>query len=162
MIERMQLLMKINQLSAADLADKLGTERSGISHFLSGRNKPSLAFVIKLLEKFPEINPDWLIMGSGPMLRSEQKPTVTVNETNTSSITAKEQSAQLSIEPAQEKVPMVKDEDPVEYSASTKTNRPEKPEVKQIPVPLINSGSSEIERIVIFYNDHSFSEYKMR
>lgn len=162
MIERMQLLMKINQLSAADLADKLGTERSGISHFLSGRNKPSLAFVIKLLEKFPEINPDWLIMGSGPMLRSEQKPTATVNETITSSITAKEQSAQLSIEPAQEKVPMVKDEDPVEYSASTKTTRPEKPEVKQVPVPLINSGSSEIERIVIFYNDHSFSEYKMR
>jgi len=154
--------MKINQLSAADLADKLGTERSGISHFLSGRNKPSLAFVIKLLEKFPEINPDWLIMGSGPMLRSEQKPTATVNETITSSITAKEQSAQLSIEPAQEKVPMVKDENLVEYSASTKTNRPEKPEVKQIPVPLINSGSSEIERIVIFYNDHSFSEYKMR
>ena len=162
MIERMQLLMKINQLSAADLAEKLGTERSGISHFLSGRNKPSLAFVIKLLEKFPEINPDWLIMGSGPMLRSEQKPTATVNETITSSITAKEQSAQLSIEPAQEKVPMVKDEDPVEYSTSTKTNRPEKPEVKQIPVPLINSGSSEIERIVIFYNDHSFSEYKMK
>ena len=162
MIERMQLLMKINQLSAADLADKLGTERSGISHFLSGRNKPSLAFVIKLLEKFPEINPDWLIMGSGPMLRSEQKPTATVNETITSSITAKEQSAQLSIEPAQEKIPMVKDEDPVEYSTSTKTNRPEKPEVKQIPVPLINSGSSEIERIVIFYNDHSFSEYKMK
>jgi len=154
--------MKINQLSAADLADKLGTERSGISHFLSGRNKPSLAFVIKLLEKFPEINPDWLIMGSGPMLRSEQKPTATVNETITSSITAKEQSAQLSIEPAQEKVPMVKDENLVEYSASTKTNRPEKQEVKQIPVPLINSGSSEIERIVIFYNDHSFSEYKMR
>ena len=161
MIERMQLLMKINQLSAADLADELGTERSGISHFLSGRNKPSLAFVIKLLEKFPEINPDWLIMGSGPMLRSEQKLTATENETLTSFIAAKERSAQLSIDPAPEKVPMVKDEDPVEYSTSTKTIRPEKPEIKQNPAPLV-SNSSEIERIVIFYNDHSFSEYKMK
>ena len=33
MIERIKLIMKANQLSAADLADRLGTERSGILIF---------------------------------------------------------------------------------------------------------------------------------
>lgn len=163
MIERIQLLMKIHQMSAADLADKLGTERSGISHFLSGRNKPSLAFITKLLEKFPDVSPDWLVMGSGPMMRGDQNALPLDAEKNMNSSPAKEPVGQMTIDQANTKHPVANDEEPAPYnSITTKAERPVKQESKSNLTPLPVSNSGDIERIVIFYNDHSFSEYKMR
>ena len=63
--------MEVHNLSASQLADKLGIQRSGLSHILSGRNRPGLDFAIKVLEKFPDINPDWLLLGKGVMLRKD-------------------------------------------------------------------------------------------
>ncbi len=48
-------------------------QRSGISHILSGRNQPSFDFIVKLMKLYPEINPDWLIMGNGSMFRTCSK-----------------------------------------------------------------------------------------
>ncbi|MFM1836104.1 MAG: hypothetical protein RJA04_792, partial [Bacteroidota bacterium] len=53
--EKIELLIKRKQLSASQFADKLGIPRSSISHILSGRNKPSLDVVQKILRVFPEI-----------------------------------------------------------------------------------------------------------
>jgi transcriptional regulator with XRE-family HTH domain len=55
--------------SATRLADEINVQRSGISHILSGRNQPSYDFMIKLLERFPDINTDWLMLGKGRMFR---------------------------------------------------------------------------------------------
>ena len=70
MIERIKLLLSVKNLSPAQLALGIGVQRSGISHILSGRNKPSLDFVMKILEAYPEINESWLLMGNGEMLKS--------------------------------------------------------------------------------------------
>ena len=56
-------------LSPSQFADKLGVQRSGVSHLLSGRNKPSFEFINKMLVTFPKINPDWLITGNGKAYR---------------------------------------------------------------------------------------------
>ena len=56
-------------LSPSQFADKLGVQRSGVSHLLSGRNKPSFEFINKMLVAFPKINPDWLITGNGKAYR---------------------------------------------------------------------------------------------
>ena len=56
-------------LSPSQFADKLGVQRSGVSHLLSGRNKPSFEFISKMLAAYPKLNPDWLIMGSGKAYR---------------------------------------------------------------------------------------------
>ncbi|HHC78510.1 MAG TPA: XRE family transcriptional regulator, partial [Flavobacteriia bacterium] len=53
------------QLSAAAFADKIGVQRSSISHLLSGRNKPSLDFVLKVLDVFNEVELYWLLNGKG-------------------------------------------------------------------------------------------------
>lgn len=56
-------------LSPGKLASMIGVQRSGISHILSGRNKPSLDFIEKFLKAFPAVNAEWLITGKGPMMK---------------------------------------------------------------------------------------------
>jgi transcriptional regulator with XRE-family HTH domain len=62
--ERLQYIMKLNNLTASAFADKIEVQRSSISHILSGRNKPSLEFIQKVLHAFPKISADWLITGN--------------------------------------------------------------------------------------------------
>ncbi|PKP01955.1 MAG: hypothetical protein CVU11_13595 [Bacteroidetes bacterium HGW-Bacteroidetes-6] len=150
MIEKIQLLMKIHQMSAADLAEKLGTERSGISHFLSGRNKPSLAFVQKLLENFPELNPDWLLLDKGSMLRNEE-----VEATRNKSVSNTVTELQF---PVEEPVLDVKDESPIEYGDVDKRIEKHTPDTIRTQTPTDES----IEKIVIFYTDGTFSAHKSR
>ncbi len=73
MIERIQLILKSLNLSPTRLADEIDVQRSGVSHILSGRNKPSLDFVMKILSTYPEINSDWLMFGKGKMFNVSSK-----------------------------------------------------------------------------------------
>lgn len=57
------------KLTAGALAESIGVQPSSVSHILSGRNKPSLDFVNKLLVAFPQLNYDWLVNGRGSMLK---------------------------------------------------------------------------------------------
>jgi len=61
--ERFRYIMKLNNLSASAFADEIGVQRSSISHILSGRNKPSLEFIQKVLNRFPKVDATWLING---------------------------------------------------------------------------------------------------
>lgn len=65
MNSRLQQFLELENLTPARLADMLGVQRSGLSHILSGRNKPGYDFINKLLSKFPAISADWLLTGKG-------------------------------------------------------------------------------------------------
>ncbi len=65
MKERIEEIMRSEGLSAADFADKIGINRSGLSHIINGRNNPSLDFVMKIHNAFPSISLDWLLDGTG-------------------------------------------------------------------------------------------------
>jgi transcriptional regulator with XRE-family HTH domain len=70
--KRLKIIMDYYEISAALLAEKIDVQRSSISHILSGRNKPSLEFVLKILKKFPEVELYWLLNGVGKFpVRSE-------------------------------------------------------------------------------------------
>lgn len=56
-------ILEKSGLTASEFADKIEVQRSAISHITSGRNKPSLEFLIKIKHAFPEIDTDWLIFG---------------------------------------------------------------------------------------------------
>ena len=71
--------MDYKTLSAAELADQIGVQRSNVSHVMTGRNNPSSTFLEKLLLTFPELDARWLIVGEGQMLR-ETKDEVKVPE----------------------------------------------------------------------------------
>ena len=65
MNRRLQQFLELENLSPARLADMLGVQRSGVSHILSGRNKPGFDFIQKLLTKFPSLSADWFLTGKG-------------------------------------------------------------------------------------------------
>lgn len=62
---RLEFVIKHYEISAAIFADRIGVQRSSISHLLSGRNNPSLDFVVRVMDKFPEINFNWFVKGKG-------------------------------------------------------------------------------------------------
>lgn len=68
MNNRISMVLKAKNISPAQLADDLGVQRSGISHILNGRNKPSLDFIQKLIRLYPDISMQWLLFGEGPMM----------------------------------------------------------------------------------------------
>jgi transcriptional regulator with XRE-family HTH domain len=67
-------------LTPKELAERLSVQRSSISHILNGRNKPSVAFITKMSEEFPDLNTSWILYGKAPMITNvnagEEEPIV--------------------------------------------------------------------------------------
>lgn len=72
---RLKKVMDYHQISASIFADKIGVQRSSISHILSGRNKPSLDFILKVTSEFSDVDMYWLLNGKGSFPKSEEKNT---------------------------------------------------------------------------------------
>ena len=70
MKEQILKIMEAEGLTPAKFADEIGVQRSSISHIISGRNKPSYDFIMKIVERFRGINTDWLLTGKGSMIKS--------------------------------------------------------------------------------------------
>ena len=62
-VKRITQILEEQQLSSSAFADTIGVQRSSISHVLSGRNKPSLEFILKTVRAFPAYSTDWLLFG---------------------------------------------------------------------------------------------------
>lgn len=128
-IERLEYLLQFYDLNASAFADKIQVQRSSISHLLSGRNKPSLEFVLKVVKNFPEVNLYWLLNGKGTF------PSETGNE----SVAPPKESIELSKENALNDTPVAKS--------------------KPLTDQEVQKGIKKIQRIVIFYSDGSFEAY---
>ena len=73
---RLQQFLELENLTPARLADMLGIQRSGLSHILQGRNKPSFDFLNRILTKFPHISADWLMTGRGKAYRDPSESVI--------------------------------------------------------------------------------------
>ena len=73
--KRLQKVMDYYGESASSFAEKISVQRSSISHILSGRNKPSLEFILKILSSFPDVELYWLLNGKGEFPASKIKAT---------------------------------------------------------------------------------------
>lgn len=62
-VNRILEILEKSGLTPSEFADKIGVQRSAISHITSGRNKPSLEFLVKIKKEFPEIDAEWLVFG---------------------------------------------------------------------------------------------------
>jgi len=151
--DRIAHIMRAKNLSATQLADQLEVQRSGISHLLSGRNKPSLDFVMKLKENFPEFNLDWLILGEGPMTVSsprstEKRPQQALFEQEiqqTASGTMMEGDAFSLAEESKEAI----------TSAKNATNATKKAPLNEQGA-LLSELDADIQKIILVYADQSF------
>lgn len=65
--DRLAHILRAKNLTASQFAELMEIQPSNVSHLLNGRNKPSLDFLIKLKEVFPEYSFDWIILGKKPI-----------------------------------------------------------------------------------------------
>jgi len=129
--DRLQKLLEHYDLSASGFATTIGVQRSSISHVLSGRNKPSLDFVMKLLHHFNEVSIEWLIDGKGSFPKSEITPTpIQKPEEKTTPILSQEKET-------------VKTLPPIISELTSKKN-----------------GDKEITKIIVLYSDGSFEAFQ--
>lgn len=75
-IKRLEILLDYYGLSASAFADSIGVQRSSLSHLLSGRNKPSLDFILKITASYPEVDLYWILNGKGNFPKSENNESV--------------------------------------------------------------------------------------
>lgn len=145
-IKRLEIILDYYNLSASAFADKINVQRSSLSHLLSGRNKPSLDFIIKVIEVFPEVDLYWILNGKGNFPKSENVvPTVLETEKKTPSQPIVENTnSELDLFSTVEKriTSTLSESNPVE---SIKTE---------------NNSDEEIERIVVFFKNGTFKNYK--
>ena len=143
-IQRLEFIIEHFGLSASSFADKISVQRSSISHLLSGRNKPSLDFVMKVLDFFPELNLYWLLNGSGTYLKKDSEE-ITVNE-------AQNTPTPITENKSKEFVSSISDENMVD-----RKNDDLVPNAISFPK---NTTGKQIDKIVLFYTDGTFQDYK--
>ncbi|MBT8245564.1 MAG: helix-turn-helix transcriptional regulator [Winogradskyella sp.] len=80
--ERLQKVIKYYDETASSFAEKIGVQRSSISHILSGRNKPSLDFVMKVLHTYTEVDLYWLMNGKGQFPSTPKKEQLKFSDSN--------------------------------------------------------------------------------
>ena len=73
MHDRIKIWIESKGLKSSRFADKIGVNRATISHILSGRNKPSIDFLHKLISSFPDLNLNWIVSGEGFMYINDER-----------------------------------------------------------------------------------------
>lgn len=151
--KRIQEIMKFYHVSASGFADAMGVGRSSISHILSGRNKPSLDFVMKITEAYPEAELYWLLYGKGTFPKSEN-PVIREEEIKSENEIISSSTPDLVHKTISEQ----------DLFSQSDTNE-EEISSDQIPSTSIiqnKSNSSlpkEVDKIVFFYKDGTFEVY---
>lgn len=130
--DRLQMVIKMNGMTNATFADTIGVQRSSISHVLSGRNKPSIDFIQKILEAFPKVDANWLVAG-----RKVGRSHPEVEDSKPSSSTREEEV-------------IVHDEEREVYRSSPKSIVDKDSAAAQSP--------KQVLKVIILYNDGSFEE----
>lgn len=149
MKDRIAHIMRAKNLKASDFAELLGIQPSGISHILSGRNQPSLDFIKKIKETFPEYNLDWIIFGKGPMTTSEPYREIFTPQPSTT--------PDLNFLPEP-------DPTPNDLPAEPSILKPSESTPEHIGLsPDVNAPTTEsIKNILVLFNDGTFETYSPR
>ena len=141
MKERLFEFLKNENKSSAQLAEEIGVQPSGISHILSGRNNPSLDFVMKMLEKYKFLSVDWLLFGKGSMYKEIRMQSLFDSDSDIKNENNLKNAGNEAVrsEPELHSI----DEDQRNSDASARSG----------------TSTSDVEKIVWFYKDRSFEEY---
>ncbi|UZO79971.1 helix-turn-helix domain-containing protein [Aquimarina sp. ERC-38] len=140
--KRIKQLLQHYDMNAAMFADAIGVGRSSISHILSGRNKPSLDLLIKIIDTYPELNVRWFLQGKGTLTDAEKMQEI------------KDENLK--------KLPKTLQQN--KRSDVSKINAEPNPEEKEIRTQKLEkitkvSGVKQLDHITYFYTDGSFKQF---
>jgi transcriptional regulator with XRE-family HTH domain len=144
MKDRIRKILDKEALSNTKFADIIGIQRSAVSHILSGRNKPSLEVVQKILEAFTYVNSDWLLFGTGKMTKDIKQGNLFINEEETTNMNENEKNENNEL---------------TENSVTDRNfeNLNEKLEIRE--ADQLKKSELKIEKIVIFYSDKTMEVF---
>ena len=171
MINRINLILQAKNITAKQFAEEIGIQPSGMSHILSGRNNPSLEFVNKVIRRYPEIDANWLLLGKGQMygqlgMRNEElgmRNEGFLSEPTLLSVpeAAPSPAPIYTPTPEQEPVPEQKEEEREEVNLQdfVSVDREQEKELQKEPAP-VTTDKRRLVKILFFYDDHTFEEYR--
>ena len=148
-IKRLEILLDYYALNASSFADRIGVQRSSLSHLLSGRNKPSLDFILKILDVFPDVDLYWILNGKGTFPKNSE-PISKIENIFEEDI-KKNTSTPLKIESIPENL--------FSEMKSTQSINILETKKSESQNTTRESNSTEIDKIVIFYKNGTFKSY---
>ena len=166
--DRISRIIEHSKLTPSEFADEIEVQRSSISHITSGRNKPSLEFIMKIKNKFPTISWDWLINGSGEMFEKKEKKLIKSTESSeniNTDVTHQKEIVEKQESNIQEEITFVNPFDDFDNLENPK----EKPFIKSQPFEFTTSTNrkiksnppdSKIKKIIIFYENGKFEIFE--
>ncbi|MCY7353156.1 MAG: helix-turn-helix domain-containing protein [Cytophagaceae bacterium] len=142
--DKIKHIISDRNLTPSYFADEIGVQRSSISHILSGRNRPSLEIIQKVVTRFPDLTYEWLLSESDlDDVVGQSSPTPVLRHS------------------------MLPNRPEVNPSSAKLSESPRRGSAESIPVhptgelqPVATSVVKSVEKILIFYSDKTFTEYK--
>jgi len=141
--KRLEQIMDQHDLNASSFAEKVGVGRSSISHILSGRNKPSLDFVLSVLKNFNDVDLYWLLNGKGTYPKTEQQEKPITEKTIEAATPTQFDSTIHDDEP---KSKDVSSEEPMTKTGITSN-------------PISHKNGKNITKVIWFYDDGTFDDF---
>lgn len=148
-IKRLEIILDYYSLNASSFADKIGVQRSSLSHLLSGRNKPSLDFILKILDVFPDVDLYWILNGQGTFPKG--------TENQQMDFTAKVE--QQEVAPVSKNKEVTATDLFSENQIQTPTIQPAPPKMQNHKI-IHDHEDEAIDKIVIFYTNGTFKSYR--
>ena len=153
MREKLLKLMKSEKLSSSRLAEILEIQPSSISHILSGRNKPSYDFLVKILRRFPTLNPDWLLLDAEQMYRSSDNL-----EQRLGGSSQRDSMSQQNTIADMGHLSGNRDKS----TDAPKENSTNRPMGNLGNLPVQTKTNADIERVIVLYSDKSFEAFYLK
>jgi transcriptional regulator with XRE-family HTH domain len=162
MKDQLLRIMENEQMTPAKFADEIGVQRSSISHILSGRNKPSYDFILKILQRFQGINADWLITGKGSMIKLSGQ-TIVAN-TKEPSLFDQSVNVEEKVRLNQEKNIVEKQKSQDQYNKVKEGTFSERLENFNINTDNLKkiTNVNDVKIVVMFFEDGTFKQYLSR
>ena len=146
--DRLSHILRAKNLTATQFAEMMQIQPSNVSHLLSGRNKPSLDFLIKLKEIFPEYNYEWIILGKKPITTNDSMLFNKENVVNTVEISQFNDNEDVN-----------NDNEVVLLQKNEVNDSRFDPQIDKLPT---ESPSNRIKQIIYVYEDRTFEVYDVR
>ncbi len=137
MKDRILEFLRRENKTSSQFADEIGVQASSVSHIISGRNKPSLDFIIKMLQQYEDLSTDWLIFGKGEMFSRNSVSDIFSSSIDSSNKELKDIISDNPIQAADNELVRTTDTSGSELNAK---------------------AGSGIQRVILVYSDNTFRE----
>ncbi len=151
MNKRLEQFLAAENLSQTQFAETINVARASISHLLAGRNNPGYDFIKSVMQHYPNLNMDWLILGTGKMYKEQQtQPNIQQSQPGSLFPHGEAKEEQVKAEPESAVLP-VQEKEKENIAPLNKTTT-------SYTQPEVRIKQRVVSKIIVFFDDGSFQE----